>query len=186
MKCIGSFCIKGDTLHVIVRLVYRLFLLSPPKSGWKLHLSCFWCWFLFSLPFFFILACHFEFWLQSLLITIVFGWCLVPKSGNGRWIDCPFCFYFVRFGFRCVCCVSSLSSRLGSVQCANSVMWDYVFVVTLLWPDLSSALVPWLKSCSDCDLATWLLKSCGIINRHRRNLVTCCPVLHHPGCSPDL
>jgi hypothetical protein len=27
-------------------------LLSPPKSGWKLHLSCFWCWFLFSLPFF--------------------------------------------------------------------------------------------------------------------------------------
>lgn len=33
MKCIGSFCIKGDTLHVIVRLVYRLFLLSPPKSG---------------------------------------------------------------------------------------------------------------------------------------------------------
>ena len=25
MKCIGSFCIKGDTLHVIVRLVYRLF-----------------------------------------------------------------------------------------------------------------------------------------------------------------
>lgn len=25
MKYIGSFCIKGDTLHVIVRLVYRLF-----------------------------------------------------------------------------------------------------------------------------------------------------------------
>ena len=61
-----------------------------------------------------------------------------------------------------------------------------MFVVTLLLPDLSSALVPWFKSCSDCDLATWLLTTCGIIHRHRRNLVTCCPVLHHPGYSPDL
>ena len=83
MKCIGSFCIKGDTLHVIVRLVYRLFCCLP-KVWMKVASKSFLVLISFFSPLFFILACHFEFWLQSLLITIVFGWCLVPKSGNGR------------------------------------------------------------------------------------------------------